>query len=313
MEKGIVVLNKEFTADWLPILKENGINKIAFHALYKYGGLNGHIEWLLQAETQEKIKLFEENGITVEHEMHAVDWLLPRSLFNENPLWFRMNEKGERVSDFNFCVSNEDALKYVENSAFKLAFLLKQKSHRYYIWSDDGIGSLCNCEHCKKYNGADQNMIIMQSVLRGIKRYDPQAKLSFLSYQDSEGLPSIKPDKDMFLEFAPINRNHFSRIDGDDPENVKSRNDLEKLLKIFPASETQILEYFLDVSLYCKWQRENASALKIDKDVIENDVAYYAKSGVGSIVTFACFMDKEWRNKYGLKDIENYGKALKDY
>ena len=86
-------------------------------------------------------------------------------------------------------------------------------------------------------------------ILKGLKRYDSKAKLCFLSYVDSLSVPTIAPDKDMFLEFAPIGRNHAVPMDGNDEANIKNRKVLESMLKIFPPENTEILEYFLDVSL----------------------------------------------------------------
>lgn len=70
--RGVILLNKDFSMEWLPIFKECGINKVGLHSLYRYGGMDGHLNWLLREETQRAIAVFEENGITVEHELHAV-------------------------------------------------------------------------------------------------------------------------------------------------------------------------------------------------------------------------------------------------
>lgn len=312
-KKGIIILNKDFSREWLPILKESGINTIGFHSLYQFGGVEGHLDWLLNEDTQKLIAEFEANGFEIEHQLHAVDWLLPRSFFKLHPEWFRVNDKGERVNDWNLCVSNREALSFLETSAYKLALLLRQKSHYYYIWSDDCVNSVCYCDRCRRYGGADQNMIIMKHVLKGLKRYDQEAKLSFLSYQDSSDVLTIQPDQDMFLEFAPIGRNHAKALDGNDEANVKARKTLEELLKIFPAETTQILEYFLDVSLFCQWKRENAKALDLDAEKLGRDISYYASLGVGGITTFSGFMDGEWRAKYGDGDIRLYGKALDEF
>ena len=222
-KKGIIILNKDFSREWLPILKESGINTIGFHSLYQFGGVEGHLDWLLNEDTQKLIAEFEANGFEIEHQLHAVDWLLPRSFFKLHPEWFRVNDKGERVNDWNLCVSNREALSFLETSAYKLALLLRQKSHYYYIWSDDCVNSVCYCDRCRRYGGADQNMIIMKHVLKGLKRYDQEAKLSFLSYQDSSDVLTIQPGQDMFLEFAPIGRNHAKALDGNDEANVKAR------------------------------------------------------------------------------------------
>ncbi len=310
--KGIIIIDKDFTADWLPILKKSGINTVGLHSLYQYGGLEKHLVWLKKEETQSLIAEFEKNGITIEHQLHALDWLLPRSLFSTHPDWFRVDKEGKRTADWNCCISNDDALDYVEKSAYKLAALLAQKSHDYYIWSDDCEGAICYCDKCRKFNGADQNVIITKRVLRGLKKYDAKARLSFLAYQDSMESLTVKPDKDMFLEFAPIGRNHKMPINGDTEENKKMRQTLEKLLAVFPAETTQILEYYLDVSLYCQWKRDEATALDVDEDLLRKDFKFYASLGVAGITTFAGFIDKEWREKYGENDILRYGKILNE-
>ena len=143
-ERGIIILNREFNEQWLPLMREGGYNKLGLHSLYPYGGMEWHMNWLLKRQTRELIDKFENAGIAVEQELHSVDWLLPRSLFACYPEWFRMNEKGERVGDWNFCVSNEDALEYVELSAYKYALLLRQTSHNYFLWSDDKRDMLSN-------------------------------------------------------------------------------------------------------------------------------------------------------------------------
>lgn len=151
--RGVILLNKDFSMEWLPIFKECGINKVGLHSLYRYGGMDGHLNWLLREETQRAIAVFEENGITVEHELHAVDWLLPRSMFKIHPEWFRMNEHGERTGDWNFCAGSREALEFIETSAYQLAVLLRQRSHNYYIWSDDCPNSVCCCAHCRNLSG----------------------------------------------------------------------------------------------------------------------------------------------------------------
>ena len=152
----------------------------------------------------------------------------------------------------------------------------------------------------------------MKAVLRGLKRYDASAKLGFLSYQDALTVPNIAPDKDMFLEFAPIDRNHFVAMEAADDKNKKNRDVLEKMLKIFSAESAQILEYFLDVSLFCQWKRENAGPLHLSKERLDKDIRYYKSLGIENITTFTGFMDKEWREKFGVKDIEIYGRTINE-
>ena len=120
-KRGIIILYTDFSRDWLPLLKVCGINKLGLHALYCNGGVEGIMQWLSKEEVRKDIDFFEENGIEVEYELHALDWLLPRSLFASHPDWFRMNDLGERTKDWNCCVSNEEGLSYIERSAFRYA------------------------------------------------------------------------------------------------------------------------------------------------------------------------------------------------
>lgn len=312
-KKGIILINIELSDAWLELLVKAGFNTVGLHALYQFGGLQGHIDWLQKPETQALLSRFEAAGIAIEHQLHAVDWLLPRSLFQTHPDWFRVDQDGHRVGDWNLCVSNEDALHYLEDAAYRLAALLKQKSHEYYIWGDDCLNATCHCDRCKALSGADQSMIVTNHILRGIRRYDPAAKLSFLAYQDALTVPTVRPDAGVFLEFAPIDRNHHAALTDPDQANAKIRQKLADLLTIFPADNTQILEYFLDVSLFCKWKKEDAAALNLDADRLTSDIRWYADLGVAGITTFAGFIDDDWRQKYGDQDILLYGKVLNEH
>ena len=77
-KKGVVMLNEELTEDWANTLGECGINSLGLHSLYWHGGLDAHLNWLLDEDTQRLIEDCEKKGFTVEHQLHAFDWLLPR-------------------------------------------------------------------------------------------------------------------------------------------------------------------------------------------------------------------------------------------
>lgn len=87
---------------------------------------------------------------------------------------------------------------------------------------------------------------------------------------------------------------------------------LIQLLKIFPAESTRVLEYFLDVSLFCDWDREKAAALPFDETRVRRDLEFYRSAGVERTTTFAVFMDDEWRKRYGTADLMRCGKAMRE-
>lgn len=155
-------------------------------------------------------------------------------------------------------------------------------------------------------------MIIMKHVLKGLKRYDKDAKLAFLSYQDSFGTLTVPPEKDMFLEFAPIDRDHFSPICSDDEKNRRNCEIFENLGQIFHGDK-HVLEYYLDVSYYCGWKRENVKDLVLDTAVLEEDLKYYKSRGATCLSTFAGFIDAGWLKEFGTEKIKKYAGIVKKY
>lgn len=308
----IIIINRDLCEEWLDVLTECGIATIGLHSLYQYGGIDEFLNWLNRADVRNLLQKFKNAGIEIEYQLHAVNWLLPRGLFSVHPEWFRTDKNGVRVSDWNLCVSSAEALEYIENSAYLLAKMLEQSSHNYYIWGDDCIGSVCYCEKCSKISGADQNMIIMKHVLKGLKRYDKDAKLAFLSYQDSFGTLTVPPEKDMFLEFAPIDRDHFSPICSDNEKNRRNCEIFENLGQIFNGDK-HVLEYYLDVSYYCGWKRENVKDLVLDTVVLEEDFKYYKSRGATCLSTFAGFIDGGWLKEFGAEKIKKYAEIVKKY
>lgn len=55
-KKGVVMLNEELTEDWANTLGECGINSLGLHSLYWHGGLDAHLNWLLDEDTQSLIE-----------------------------------------------------------------------------------------------------------------------------------------------------------------------------------------------------------------------------------------------------------------
>ena len=86
-------------------------------------------------------------GIEVEHELHAIDWLLPRTMFATAPSFFRMNAKGARTPDSNCCPSNPFALEVIACRAVEAARVCRSTTGRYFYWMTDN-GEKCNCPKC---------------------------------------------------------------------------------------------------------------------------------------------------------------------
>ena len=206
---------------WVKQLESSGLNLLGIHPVggnHAVDSLNGTISRMKDTESKAFFDKIHQMGFELEFELHAISWLLPRNLFRIHRNWFRMNEKGERTADFNLCPSHKDALSYIEERAGYLAKILKPTSNRYFFWTDDVNDAHCCCSECRKYSPSDQAMIIYNTILKGIKRVNPNAVHCYLAYNKTMLPPfKVEPEDGIFLEFAPIRRN--SSIPIDDPEN----------------------------------------------------------------------------------------------
>lgn len=312
--RGIIIHPEEFEEYWIPRLRDARLNVLGIHPA---GGKTAH-ESLEQAihlhnmpEYKRLRRLAGELGISIEYEMHAMRWLLPASLFSRVPNWFRMDEKGNRTPDFNLCPSNGEALAYLSERAEFLARLLDTEVNRYYMWMDDVIGYGCHCPDCKSLSPSDQQLMVMNTLLSGLRRVNPNALLSYVAYLDAMDVPqSVQPLEGIFLEFAPIRRDSTRPLeDSESPENVREIRSLPGLLDFFGKTNAQVLEYWIDNSRFSNWTKP-PKALKLETDVIQKDLSFYANCGFTSVTSFGCFLGEDYRALYGDPPIAQYGRLL---
>jgi len=286
-----VLLHGDFCAEWIEQLKKADVKKLGLHANAQQCTVEEFLDFTDGA--RELINRAESEGVTVEYYLHALSYLLPRSLFGEDETLFRADESGARVADYNCCASSAAALGIIEERAEKLARKLKQKSHRYHLWTDDDFGGdvKCNCHKCARLSAAEQNAAIYSAILRGIRRYDGQAKLSYLVYGEEE--ISFAPEG-TFLEYAPFRRRHDLPLAA--AENQKYLKRLERLLKIF-CDEAEVLEYFLSYD-YEGFLKSNAR--------VKKDIETYALAGIEKICTFTVFPERDYVKEHGFGGLIAY-------
>ncbi len=300
----------ELSVNWINRAKKYGIPILGLHPV---GGLTAHEsmqELLCLCETPAFCDLLsqaEENGIQIEYEMHAMGYLLPRSEFAAHPDWFRMNENGERVADLNCCPSNEDALAYIaaraKDAAERLTKPLSKPTYRYFFWMDDALGGRCHCEKCRALSASDQQMRVMNRMLRAIREVYPTAKLAFLAYAECFDPPKYeRPDDGIFLEFAPMDRDFHIPIDGDSEKNRNMVSKIPALLENFAGREWKVLEYWIDNSMFSGWKKPEKPLCE-DKAVVHADFAFYRAQGFDDISTFACYLGPHYEALHGEPDI----------
>lgn len=245
-----------------------------------------------------------EKGLTIEYEMHAARFLLPAEEYQRHPGWFRMNQNGVRSPDWNCCASNIEALDYMAERAAALIKKLYRSTHRYFLWMDDAKDSCCHCPACSKLSPSDQQLKVMNHLLRRIRRDDPEAKLAYLAYFECIQPPTtVQPDEGIFLEYAPFERN-FHKPLKDDAQSEP----LQKLLSFFGKENAKALDYWLDNSLFSGWKKPPAAFIP-DTPVIYADFDYYRALGFADIGCFACYLGPDYEELHGQVDITDFANA----
>jgi len=315
--RGLLIWAHDFGPWWVKRASEAGLSTLGLHPIP--GLLEDDprsLEALLERMRTETfltdVRALKARGIELTVEAHAMNWLLPRHHFETNPDWFRMNEKGERTNDLNFCPSSEGALKQIEIRTETLVKAIAEVSdtHRYHLWMDDN-SQYCHCDACRFLSPSDQAMKVYNRMLIGVRRTDPEGTLSYLAYQKTIQPPStITPSEGIFLEYAPVDRD--SRFTLDDPQiekNVAETSHIPALLACFGKGGSQALEYWMDISYFYRWKPPYGE-LPFYRGVIRADARYYRSLGFESLTSFACGLNIDYESRYGILPVEEYGKIL---
>ncbi len=304
--KKLIIHPDEITDVWINRLKENNIEVLGIHS---EGGTKAHehLEAMLSLcktpEYRQKIDKARELGLKIHYELHAASYLLPRDLFDQKPDWFRMDENGNRVKEFNFCVTNPDALNHVVSRAVELVENLYGTDDMFFLWMDDGTKNFCQCEKCKTLSPSDQQLIVMNAILKAIKIKRPQAKIAYLAYYDAITPPQKNmPENGVFVEFAPYKRD-FTKpakdMPGEEIENIS------RLLDFFGREDATALEYWYDNSLYSEYKKP-PKLLIPHNDHVKADIPFYENLGFKHISSFACFLGPDYEELHGAPDISAF-------
>ncbi|MDD2361635.1 MAG: DUF4838 domain-containing protein [Oscillospiraceae bacterium] len=314
--KGLVIYQDEISSYWNGLLLKSDLNLIGIHPV---GGLTGGravdeaIENIKRPETQALLNELKSHNINIEYEMHALSWLLPRELFQTHPDWFRMNDRQERVNDYNLCPSNKDALDYVSQRAAILANIFTPTTNRYHFWLDDHTDSKCRCHECTKLTASDSSLLVYNAILKGIKTVNPLASQCYLAYHDTLIQPScVEPEPGIFLEYAPMNRDlNIPLSDKSSVKNAGQIKPLDDLLGFFGTKNAKALDYWLDNSYFSEWEKP-MKYFTLNKDVVKRDAEFYRNKGFDTATCFACFLGEEYYNLYNeFPNIQSYCDAIR--
>lgn len=306
MKKELLVHTEELTKKWIDRMCDTGVDILGIHPRGGAEAASTLAELVDRLENDESFRALldyaAERGMEIEYELHAGSYLLPRSLFDTHPEYFRMNENGERVCEVNFCFSNDEAVEYVASAALELAGKLYRSAPRYYFWLDDGKDIGCRCEKCRKMSVSDCQMKVMNRIAQKLREKDENAKLAYLAYYETVPTPKLfKPEAGIFVEYAPLER--------DIHKPVRQCDDMKKeiadLLEFFGNKDAKALEYWYDNSLFSGWKKPPKRMVP-DGDVIRDDLDYYFSLGFEYAASFACFLGEDYEELYGEPDISDF-------
>jgi len=195
--------------------------------------------------------------------------------------------------------------------------LLPSTTGRYFYWIDDGM-PMCRCPKCRGYSDSDQALIFANHLWRAIRGVDPRARLAHLAYANTLEPPKqVRPAPGIFLEFAPIERRYdlpFSRRDARSPSrdllHGRMLDALDANLEWFGRDGAQALEYWLDVSRFSGWKRDQTVEIPWNDAVFRDDLGTYARRGIRHVTTFAAWLDGDYARRWGVAPVRAYGAGL---
>ena len=302
----------ELSKKWIDRLADAGIDTLGIHPEGGAGApksLERLLELLKTPEYRALIDYARSRGLRIEYEIHAAGYLMDKSLFAEHPEYFRMNSDGERTPDWNFCVSNPDALALFARRAAELAQALYGSGKNFYFWMDDGRGIHCNCPKCRALSPSDQQYIALRAAIGEIRRHIPDARMAYLAYIDTIEPPTtVENDGAIFLEYAPFEK-YTARGEDREVRIAREKAMIAPLLDYFGKDGAKVLEYWYDNSLFSRWKKPPAR-FTLDEAAMRRDVSEYREMGFARASTFACFLGDDYEELYGEADILPFAKVF---
>jgi hypothetical protein len=311
--RGAVLVVRDLESyDWPALARSTGLTTLATHI--RPTEIAGFVT---TDAGQRFLEACRKHGLAVEHELHALADLLPRELFGKDQTMFRMDDQGARVRDHNLCVHSQPALDVAAENAERYTRLLRSTTGRYFYWIDDGM-PMCRCPKCRAYSDSDQALIFENHILEAIRHVDARAQLAHLAYANTLEPPKqVRPAPGIFLEFAPIERRYdvpLGRRDARsatrDLQHGRLLDALDANLEWFGREGAQALEYWLDVSRFSGWKRDQTVEIPWNDTVFRDDLATYARRGIRHVTTFAAWLDGDYARRWGVAPVRAYGAGL---
>ncbi len=242
-----------------------------------------YLHWPTGLRSASKLAWNHGHGLDIGIKLHTTRQFLPARLFSAHPDWFRFSD-GKRRRDYNVCVSSPEGLAEVTRSAEALTRSLQVDILDFAYWQDDVQDAWCHCPSCIGLSPSDQNLRLMQAILKGVQAVHPRGRVSYLAYYATVDPPETRNiPEDIFLEFAPHASCYRHRLDDPScPKNAALMQSLRRNLERFGVESARVFEYWLDLALFSRY-RSPVRRMPLMPDRMLHDVDLYRGLGITEI------------------------------
>jgi Domain of unknown function (DUF4838) len=229
-------------------------------------------------------------------------------------------EVQKRVLGHNFCSRKRSIFKNSQEKMFNYIENLPFSNKNLYCWQSDQYIERCKCKIDKKKRTSDLllqrlNLFINNPKILGKKN------LAFFAHLGTWRVPRIHyPHPNIFLELAPVHR-CFSHSINDQFCKINKKvvkPEIEAFLKRFSVETTQVLDYWLDASLFGRMEFKNFGwAFSFGQGriphiprILQKDLLYYQGLKIQKIMSFAVGLDEKYLQNFTSPMIYLYPKLL---
>ncbi len=209
---------------------------------------------------------------------------------------------------------SEDKSEQEENKLLLINYInkLPKGINEFFLWPADV--KLKMVETDLELTISDVVLKFTNEMAEAIQTVRPGSKMSFLAYWSTFGVPKkVRPSDKVFLELAPMFRCFSHAID--DKTCLINSDEIfpvfEGLAELFNMSESHILEYWLDASLFGRGKFSGLHGrLPQFGEIIRQDLKYYKSKGIQNISTFAVGLNEDYFSKFASPTVFQYPALL---
>lgn len=215
---------------------------------------------------------------------------------------------------FGETYSSEDKTSLKESQLLLIDYVnkLPKEIKEFFLWPADVKLKMAKTD--SKLTMPDVVLMFTNEMAEAVQSVRPGSKMSFLAYWSTWGVPQkVAPSDKVFLEIAPMFRCFSHAVD--DPKCPINSGEIfpaiEGLARLFNMSESHILEYWLDASLFGRGKFDGLHGrLPQFGEVIRQDLKYYKSKDIKNISTFAVGLNEDYFSKFASPTIFQYPALL---